>query len=86
LVYAREPNGVPAWADAEAAFYAEFDRLIRDALGTLGHDDATVAIVSTVLDGGTYSRLRARGLSSSNTAGLIVDVLTPWLERKVAFP
>jgi AcrR family transcriptional regulator len=86
LVYAREPNGVPAWADAEAAFHAEFERLIRDALGPLGQDDAAVAIVSTVLDGGVYSTLRARGLSSSDTAALIVEVLTPWLERKVAFP
>jgi AcrR family transcriptional regulator len=84
LAYAREPRGVPAWADAEASFYAAFDRLIRAALGPLGQDESSVAILSTLLDGGTYSTLRSRGLPASEIAELVVEVLTPWLDRKVA--
>lgn len=83
-VYAMEPAGVPAWAEAEATFYAAFDGLIRAALGPLAGDEPTVAMVSTMLGGGAYSTLRARGLSTSEIARLVIDVLSPWLERKVA--
>ena len=85
-VYAMEPNGVPAWADAEAAFYAAHDRLIRGALGGLARDESTVAIVSTILGGEVYSRLHGRGLTTAEIADLVTDLLVPWLERKVAVP
>jgi AcrR family transcriptional regulator len=84
-VYVREPQGVPAWSDAEAAFYAEFDRLIRTALGSIGRDESAVAIVMTVLGGAAYARLRGRGFSTPEAAALAVEVLAPWLDRKVAF-
>jgi AcrR family transcriptional regulator len=84
LVYAREPNGVPAWADAEATFYAAYDELVRAALGPLARDEPAVAIVSTMLGGEVYSTLRTRGLSTSDIAALVDDALSPWLERKVA--
>src|SRR5260221_5210343 len=74
LVYTREPRGVPAWAAAEASFYASFDRLIRAALGPLGQDESSVAILSTLLDGGTYSSLRTRGLPASEIAELVTEV------------
>ena len=85
-VYAMERTDVPAWANAEAAFYAEHDRLIRAALGPLAQDPPTMAIVSTMLGGEVYSILRARGLSTAEIAALVNDVLAPWLERKVAVP
>lgn len=84
LAYAREPPGVPAWAEAEATFYAAFDGLVREALGPVAHDASIVAIVSTMLGGEAWSTLRARGLSSEQVAALVIDVLTPWLESKVA--
>ena len=84
-VYAREPNGVPAWADAEVAFYDEFERLIRSALGPLAADESALAAVFAMLAGETYSTLRARGLGASDAAALVVEMLSPWLERKVAF-
>jgi len=83
-VYTREANGVPAWADAEARFYTEFNRLIRTALGPLDQDESAVAILSVILGGGAYAALRARGLSSPATIALVVEVLSPWLEDKVA--
>ena len=85
-VYAMERTDVPAWANAEAAFYAAHDRLIRAALGPLAKDGATVAIVSTMLGGEVYSILHARGLPTLQIAALVNDVLAPWLERKVAVP
>jgi AcrR family transcriptional regulator len=84
LVYARERQGIPAWADAEASFNTAYDGLIRSALRPLGDDESSVAVLSMMLGGGTYSTLRARGLSASAIAELIVEVLAPWLERKVA--
>ena len=83
--YMREP-GVPAWADAEAAFYGDYDALIRAALGPQA-TESFVAALSAVLGGGVYSNLRARGLSTDASAEAILALLTPWLERlKVANP
>jgi AcrR family transcriptional regulator len=83
-VYSREQGSVSAWADAEATFYAAHDRLIRGALGPLARDEATLAIVSTMLGGEVYATLRNRGLSTPEIATIVDDVLSPWLERKVA--
>jgi AcrR family transcriptional regulator len=83
-IYARELSGIPAWADAEASFYAAFDRLIRTALGPLAEDASALAAVSTLLDGGVYSTIHARGLSSSDAAALVGEVLSPWLAGKAA--
>jgi AcrR family transcriptional regulator len=82
-IYAREP-GVPAWADAEAAFQAAFDRLVRTALGPLAEDVSAVAAVAAFLDGAAYSILLARGLSSADAATLVGEVLSPWLEHRAA--
>ncbi len=82
-VYAREP-AAPAWAEAEASFYAAFDRLIRTAVGPLADDQRVVAGVSAMLGGGAYSTLRARGLSSSDAAALVAEMLAPWLERNAS--
>lgn len=84
LVYAREPKGIPAWAEAEATFYAAFDGLIREALGPLAGDEDVVAIVSTMLGGEAWSTMRTRGWPSERIADLMIDVLGPWLEAKVA--
>jgi AcrR family transcriptional regulator len=83
-VYARESKGVPAWAEAEATFYAAHDALIRAALGPVARDDSTVALVATMLGGEAYSSLRARGLTTADIAAVVSDALGPWLERKVA--
>jgi AcrR family transcriptional regulator len=83
-VYAREQGSVTAWADAEATFYAAHDRLIRGALGPLAQDEPTLAMVSTLLGGEVFAMLRNRGLSTPEIAALVNDVLSPWLERKVA--
>jgi AcrR family transcriptional regulator len=80
-VYAREPSGVGAWAGAEVGFYDQVERLIRTALGPLAEDQSAVAAVSAVLGAGVYSTLRARGLSTPDAADLVVEVLSPWLER-----
>jgi AcrR family transcriptional regulator len=77
--YAREPD-IPAWAEAEAAFYRDYDRLIRAALGDAAIE-ASVATVSAVLGGALYSTLRSQGLSTDASADLVIDLLTPWLER-----
>lgn len=84
LAYAREPKGVPAWAEAEATFFAAFDELLREALGPLARDASIVAIVSTMLGGEAWSSLRARGLSSEQIADLVIEILAPWLAAKVA--
>jgi AcrR family transcriptional regulator len=83
-VYAREP-GIPAWTDAEATFYRDFDGLVRAALGE-DSSAASVTTVSAVLGGGFYSTLRSQGLPADDVADLVIDLLGPWLERrKIAF-
>ena len=83
-VYSRESGGVPAWAEAEANFYAGFDRLIRPALGAAAEDPAVMAVTSLLLGGDAYGGLRSRGVGSTEAAEIVADLLGPWLERRQA--
>jgi AcrR family transcriptional regulator len=84
-VYAREPNRVTAWAEAEATFYAQHDHLVRAALGPLGRNEPIVVIAATMLGGEVYSALRSRGVATAAAADLVTEVLTAWLGPRLQF-
>ena len=55
---------------------------MRAALGDLGTDEWSVAVVASVVGPPTFFALRARGLSSDDAVRLTVELAVPWLERR----
>ncbi len=81
--YQREPELINAWSGGvEQEYYGDIDRLMRTALGELGTDERSVAVVATVIGPPTYFGLRARGLSSDDAVRLTLELTLPWLERR----
>jgi AcrR family transcriptional regulator len=81
----REP-GNPAWAEAEARYYAELDSMIRTALGPLASDADAVAVVSAVLTTWVIGAMQASGYSGSAASGLVSDLLIAWLATRGGSP
>ncbi len=82
--YEREPELIIAWSGGVDRYYADIDRLMRAAIGDLGSDERSVAVVVSVIGPPTFFALRARGLSSDEAAALSVELAVPWLERRRA--
>jgi AcrR family transcriptional regulator len=81
--YQREPDLINAWSGGiEQQYYADIDRLMRAALGELGTDERSMAVVATVIGPPTYFGLRARGLDSDDAVRLTLELTLPWLERR----
>ena len=80
--YEREPELINAWSGGVDEYYADIDRLMRAALGDLGTDEWSVAVVASVIGPPTFFALRARGLSSDDAVRLTVELAVPWLERR----
>lgn len=68
-----------AWAEARARYDAEYDALVRTALGPLGRDDAVVAVVAGMLDPAVFGALARRGHTATAAADLLGALLAPWL-------
>ena len=83
-MYAADSVVGDVWAVAEARFAGDVEALIRTALGPLGDDELAVAAVATLLGPSVTGGLRAHGLSSAETAQLIVEMAGPWLERRAS--
>jgi AcrR family transcriptional regulator len=81
-VYEREPELIGAWGGGVDQYYADVDRLMRAALGELGDDAPSMAVVAAVIGPPTFFALRGRGLSSDDAVRLSVDLALPWLERR----
>ena len=81
-VYQREPELIDAWGGGVDQFYADIDRLMRAALGDLGSDDRSVAVVASVIGPPTFFALRGRGLTNDEAAGLTLELALPWLEQR----
>jgi AcrR family transcriptional regulator len=79
----REP-GTPAWAEAEASYYAELDAMVRTALGPLAADADAVAVVSAVLTTWVIGAIQAAGHSTDTAVGLVSDLLVAWLATREA--
>jgi len=80
--YEREPELINAWAGGVDQYYADIERLMRAALGDLGSDDRSVAVVASVIGPPTFFALRARGLSSDEAVDLCLELARPWLEAR----
>jgi AcrR family transcriptional regulator len=83
-VYEREPDLIRAWGGGVDQTYADIERLMRTALGELGSDERSIAVVASVIGPPTFFALRGRGLSSDEAARLSVEVALPWLETRAA--
>jgi AcrR family transcriptional regulator len=68
-----------AWDAARARYDADYEALIREALGPLGADDDAVAVVAGLLDPGVFGALGRRGRSGTAAAELLGTLLAPWL-------
>ena len=82
--YQREPELINAWSGGVDAYYADFERLMRAALGDLSTDERSVAVVSSIIGPPAYFGFRARGLSSEEAVRLTTELAVPWLERRRA--
>jgi hypothetical protein len=55
---------------------------MRAALGPLGDDDRSVAVVASVIGPPTFFGLKARGLASADAVRLTLELVLPWLEER----
>lgn len=80
--YEREPELVRAWGGGVDQYYADIERLMRAALGELGDDEESVAVVASVIGPPTFFALRGRGLSGADAVRLTLELAVPWLEAR----
>jgi hypothetical protein len=74
---------VAAWAAARARYEADFDALVRGAVGP-DADDETVAVVASFVSPSVLATLAARGMTMDEAGGLVGRVIGPWLETRAA--
>ena len=79
----REPELGAAWARLEAAYEDRLQTLIHAALGPLADDEVAVAVVATAIGPSTFYGLRQRGLSADDARRIGVELVVPWLERRL---
>jgi AcrR family transcriptional regulator len=80
--YEREPDLIRAWGGGVDQYYADIERLMRDALGELAHDERSVAVVASVIGPPTFFALKGRGLALDEAVALTLELALPWLERR----
>lgn len=80
--YEREPELIRAWAGGVDQYYADVEDLMRIALGELGSDERSVAVVASVIGPPTFFALKGRGLRADEAVGLTLELVVPWLERR----
>lgn len=81
-IYEREPEMISAWGGGVASYYADLDRLMRDALLELGTDERSVAVVAAVIGPPAFFALRARGMAEDEAVRLCLELALPWLRRR----
>ena len=82
--YEREPELIQAWGGGVDQYYADIEGLMRVALGELGDDAESVAVVASVIGPPTFFALRGRGLSSADAVRLSLELALPWLDAKAS--
>jgi AcrR family transcriptional regulator len=80
-IHERDKDQVKALAEGEARFYGTIDTLVRMALGPLGADERTVAVVMALINPGVFGVLQAKGLSMEAAADIVVELLLTWLDQ-----
>src|SRR4051794_7161894 len=81
-MYEREPELIRVWGGGVERYYADIDHLMRVALGELGNDDRSVAVVASVIGPPTFFALEARGLTFDEAVALTLELAVPWLEGR----
>jgi AcrR family transcriptional regulator len=81
-VLTGDPTLAPAFEHASAAYEAWFDGLVRGSLGPLADDEATVAMVSSVVGPPLHYALIGRGLTPDRVVEASLAMLLPWLEAQ----
>ena len=82
-MYEREPELITVWGGGVDSYYADVDGLIRAALGHLGSDERSVAVVAAVVGPPTFFALKARGLTFDAAVELTLELVLPWLDRRL---
>jgi AcrR family transcriptional regulator len=80
--YEREPELIEAWGGGVDDYYTEVENLMRTALGDLGGDERSVAVVASVIGPPAFFALRARGLTSDDAVQLSLELVLPWLDHR----
>ena len=80
--YEREPELIQAWGGGVDHYYADIENLMRAALGDLGDDDRSVAVIASVVGPPTFFALRDRGYSSDEAVALTLELVLPWLHAR----
>jgi AcrR family transcriptional regulator len=80
--YEREPELIEAWGGGVDDYYTEVENLMRTALGDLGGDERSVAVVASVIGPPAFFALRARGLASDDAVQLSLELVLPWLDHR----
>lgn len=80
----REPELIQAWGGGVERYYADVERLMRVALGDLGSDARSMAVVAAVIGPPTFFGLRGRGMSSEDAVQVTLELAIPWLEARRA--
>jgi AcrR family transcriptional regulator len=81
--YQREPELIDAWAGGIGRYYRDIDELMRAALGELRDDATALSVVAAVIGPPTYFALQARGATRDEAVDLTVELVVPWLERRM---
>jgi hypothetical protein len=82
-LYEREPELITVWGGGVDDYYADIEGLIRTALGPLASDERSVAVVASVVGPPTFFALKGRGMDSNEAVELTLELVVPWLERRL---
>lgn len=81
-VMQREPALASIWSSLRSSYERQFAALVRAALGPLGGDDESLAVVSAVIGPPTFYALKGSGYSSAEAVRIGLELAVPWLERR----
>jgi AcrR family transcriptional regulator len=81
-MYEREPELIRVWGGGVDRYYADIEQLMRVALGDLGNDERSMAVVASVIGPPTFFALEARGLTFDEAVALTLELALPWLEQR----
>lgn len=79
-LWLREPMVTGVWAEAGAAYGAQWEALFRAALGPLADDPDAMALLRATMHPTFYEAVRSGSRSTEEAADLIAAALTPWFE------
>ncbi|OGO59524.1 MAG: hypothetical protein A2V85_09315 [Chloroflexi bacterium RBG_16_72_14] len=80
----RDPELARAWAGVSEAYEQGFARLLGAALGPLADDPVAMAVMANAVGPPLHYALRGAGLSPAAAVEAQLDVVVPWLERRLA--